>query len=152
MLCINIFSIPYGIAHHSKTIDTSFDCYVRRQINLFHYQGKYLSKKLHQNVTVLSKSINSSNHISFQIPLDKFFMILLLCCDIMCLNFLFLVKNTGSWLEIGTSISHFVIMECTVVVLCLLQIIAKILTTYQFQSLFNYGRTRDLSTETVKIE
>lgn len=77
---------------------------------------------------------------------------MLLCCDIMCLNFLFLVKNTGSWLEIGTSISHFVIMESTVVVLCLLQIIAKFLTTYQLQSLINSGKTRDLSTESVKIE
>lgn len=70
----------------------------------------------------------------------------------MCLNFLFLVKNTGSWLEIGTSISHFVIMESTIVVLCLLQIIAKLLTTYQLQSLLRYGKTRDLSSETVKIE
>lgn len=70
----------------------------------------------------------------------------------MCLNFLFLVKNTGSWLEIGTSISHFVIMESTVVVLCLLQVIAKFLTTYQLQSLFGFGKTRDLSADTVKIE
>ncbi|XP_055319471.1 GPI ethanolamine phosphate transferase 1 [Sitodiplosis mosellana] len=91
-------------------------------------------------------------HSITKIPLDKFFIIILLCCDIMCLNFLFLVKNTGSWLEIGTSISHFVIMEATVVVLCLLQVIAKFLTTYQLQSLFGFGKTRDLSADTVKIE
>lgn len=70
----------------------------------------------------------------------------------MCLNFLFLVKNTGSWLEIGTSISHFVIMESTVVVLCVLQIVAKFLTSYQLQTLLRYGKTRDLSADTVKIE
>lgn len=70
----------------------------------------------------------------------------------MCLNFLFLVKNTGSWLEIGTSISHFVIMETTVVVLCLVQLFAAILTTYQLQSLLPSGKTRDLSANTVKIE
>lgn len=71
----------------------------------------------------------------------------------MCLNFLFLVKNTGSWLEIGTSISHFVIMEATVVVLCLLQVIAKFLTTFQLQSLLPNGKTRDLSTQyAAKIE
>lgn len=70
----------------------------------------------------------------------------------MCLNFLFLVKNTGSWLEIGTSISHFIIMDVTVVVLCLIQIVAKFLTTYQLQSLLHYGRARDLSADTLKIE
>lgn len=75
----------------------------------------------------------------------------MLCCDIMCLNFLFLVKNTGSWLEIGTSISHFVIMEVTIVVLCILQIIAKFLTKYQLP-LSQSGKTRDLSADTVKIE
>lgn len=69
----------------------------------------------------------------------------------MCLNFLFLVKNTGSWLEIGTSISHFVIMDVTVLVLCLVQIVAKFLTTGQIQSLFS-ARTRDLSSNTPKIE
>lgn len=91
-------------------------------------------------------------HLITKIPLDKFFIIILLCCDIMCLNFLFLVKNTGSWLEIGTSISHFVIMDLTVVVLCLIQFIAKFLTTYQLQTLFRYGRTRDLSADLLKVE
>lgn len=87
-----------------------------------------------------------------QIPLDEFFIIILLCCDIMCLNFLFLVKNTGSWLEIGTSISHFVIMESTIVVLCFLQLIAGFLTSYQLQTFLSIGRSRDLSENTVKIE
>lgn len=43
-------------------------------------------------------------------------------------------------------------MEATVVVLCLLQIVAKFLTTYQLQSLFIHGKTRDLSADTLKIE
>lgn len=43
-------------------------------------------------------------------------------------------------------------MESTVVVLCLLQAIAKFLTTYQLQSLFGIGKARDLSADTVKIE
>lgn len=85
-------------------------------------------------------------------PLDKFFIILLICCDIMCLNFLFLVQNKGSWLEIGTSISHFVIMEVTVLGLCLLQFIAKFLTTWQLNAIFNSGRTRDLSFNDAKVE
>lgn len=87
-----------------------------------------------------------------KIALDKFFIILLICCDIMCLNFLFLVKNTGSWLEIGTSISHFVIMETTVLVLCLLLLFAKALTTWQLDTLISYGKTRDLSFNDAKVE
>lgn len=85
-------------------------------------------------------------------PLDKFFIILLICCDIMCLNFLFLVRNKGSWLEIGTSISHFVIMEATVLVLCILQFIAHLLTTWQLDSLFGFSKTRDLSFNDAKVE
>lgn len=49
------------------------------------------------------------------------FIIVLLICDIMCAHFLFFVRNKGSWLDIGVSISHFVIMESTVVVLCVLE-------------------------------
>ncbi|XP_014097600.3 GPI ethanolamine phosphate transferase 1 [Bactrocera oleae] len=55
------------------------------------------------------------------------FVCLLLICDVMGLNFLFLVRNEGSWLEIGTSISHFVIMEVTTVVLLIFTYFAKLL-------------------------
>ncbi|XP_030379799.1 GPI ethanolamine phosphate transferase 1 [Scaptodrosophila lebanonensis] len=57
----------------------------------------------------------------------QFFICLLLICDIMGLNFLFMVRNSGSWLEIGSSISHFVIMEITTLVLLLLAYLAKLL-------------------------
>ncbi|XP_023170858.2 GPI ethanolamine phosphate transferase 1 [Drosophila hydei] len=57
----------------------------------------------------------------------QIFICLLLICDIMGLNFLFLVRNTGSWLEIGSSISHFVIMEVTTLVLMLLAYVSKLL-------------------------
>lgn len=55
------------------------------------------------------------------------FICLLIICDVMGLNFLFLVRNTGSWLQIGSSISHFVIMEVTTLVLLLLSYAAKLL-------------------------
>ncbi|TMW41089.1 hypothetical protein DOY81_013832, partial [Sarcophaga bullata] len=60
--------------------------------------------------------------ISFGLPKSRqIFICLLLICDVMGLNFLFLVKNQGSWLEIGSSISHFVIMQVTTLILLLFQ-------------------------------
>ncbi|XP_053966376.1 GPI ethanolamine phosphate transferase 1 [Anastrepha ludens] len=55
------------------------------------------------------------------------FVCLMLICDVMGLNFLFLVRNEGSWLEIGTSISHFVIMEVTTLVLVVFTYFSKLL-------------------------
>lgn len=57
----------------------------------------------------------------------EIFICLLILCDIMGLNFLFLVKNQGSWLEIGSSISHFVIMQVTTVVLVVFVYLSKML-------------------------
>ncbi|XP_017049740.1 GPI ethanolamine phosphate transferase 1 [Drosophila ficusphila] len=56
---------------------------------------------------------------------EQIFICLLLICDVMGLNFLFLVRNQGSWLDIGTSISHFVIMEVTTLVILVLFYAAK---------------------------
>jgi phosphatidylinositol glycan class N len=70
-------------------------------------------------------------HIALRTDTRKMFVMMLVVCDIMCLNFLFLVKNKGSWLDIGTSLSHFVIMEATVLVLTLFYGIAQVLTSFQ---------------------
>lgn len=148
MFRVNIFSIFNGVADHCQTIDTRLIGHVCCASHSCHYESK--SSQI-ASKCFCPKSIWILLVIRPQVPLDKFFIIILLCCDIMCLNFLFLVKNTGSWLEIGTSISHFVIMEITVVVLCLLQLVAKVLTTGQLQSLMS-GRSRDLSFKTPKIE
>lgn len=61
--------------------------------------------------------------------MEKMFTIILIICDTMCLIFLYLVTNKGSWLEIGSSISHFVIMESTILILFLLYSVATLLTT-----------------------
>ncbi|KAM7346160.1 phosphatidylinositol glycan anchor biosynthesis class N [Cochliomyia hominivorax] len=66
----------------------------------------------------------SSLALKFQ---KQIFICLLIVCDLMGLNFLFLVKNQGSWLEIGSSISHFVIMQVTTLVLVLFVYLAKFL-------------------------
>lgn len=70
-------------------------------------------------------------HVALRTDAKKMFIMMLVVCDLMCLNFLFLVKNKGSWLDIGTSLSHFVIMEATVLVLMVFYGIARILTSMQ---------------------
>uniref|UniRef100_A0A1Q3FC79 GPI ethanolamine phosphate transferase 1 n=1 Tax=Culex tarsalis TaxID=7177 RepID=A0A1Q3FC79_CULTA len=70
------------------------------------------------------KSLQIITHVKSQ----TLFMIILVICDIMSLNFFFLVKNKGSWLDIGTSISHFVIMQCTTIFLTFLYVCVKFVT------------------------
>lgn len=47
--------------------------------------------------------------------------------NIMGLHFLFLIKNTGSWLDIGMSISHYVIVQCLALFLSLMYGLAGLL-------------------------
>lgn len=37
------------------------------------------------------------------------FMLVMAGCDVLTLNFFYMVRDEGSWLDIGTTISHFVI-------------------------------------------
>lgn len=46
----------------------------------------------------------------------------------MGIQLLFNVKNTGSWLEIGTSISQFVIVQVITLFIVLINQLAKVLT------------------------
>lgn len=62
--------------------------------------------------------------------MKKIFYIVLILCDTMGLHFLFMVQNTGSWLEIGSSISHFIIVQTMVLFLLLLYGVAFVLTEY----------------------
>lgn len=69
--------------------------------------------------------------------ISNVFAIVLLCCDIMVFNFVFLIKNEGSWLEIGISVSHFIIMEVTALVLIMFYWLSYFLTNLTF---FNFLR------------
>lgn len=60
------------------------------------------------------------------------FCIILIFSDLMVLQFLYLITNVGSWLDIGTSLSHFIIMEVFVTILLLLYGLAHVLTTITY--------------------
>ncbi|CAN4082504.1 unnamed protein product [Withania somnifera] len=55
-----------------------------------------------------------------QVPLLGCYFLVILCSDVMTIHFFFLVRNKGSWMEIGNSISHFGIMSAQVVFVLML--------------------------------
>uniref|UniRef100_A0A8P4GQR0 GPI ethanolamine phosphate transferase 1 n=1 Tax=Dicentrarchus labrax TaxID=13489 RepID=A0A8P4GQR0_DICLA len=57
------------------------------------------------------------------------FLIVLVISDLMALHFFFLVQDYGSWLDIGTSISHYVIVMSMTIFLMLLSVVTHIFTT-----------------------
>ncbi|XP_057555912.1 GPI ethanolamine phosphate transferase 1 isoform X3 [Hippopotamus amphibius kiboko] len=57
------------------------------------------------------------------------FLMVINISDIMALHFFFLIKDNGSWLDIGTSISHYVIVMSMTIFLVFLNGLAQILTT-----------------------
>jgi Phosphatidylinositolglycan class N (PIG-N) len=62
-------------------------------------------------------------------------MIVLTISDIMTLNFFYLVRDEGSWLDIGTSISHFTISNLLILFVIALEQLSEVLTT---PTLFTY--------------
>ncbi|KMZ72096.1 putative GPI ethanolamine phosphate transferase [Zostera marina] len=63
-----------------------------------------------------------------QLPRIGCYFLVILLSDVMTIHFFFLVRNTGSWMEIGNSISHFGIMSAQVVFLLFLFAITNIYT------------------------
>uniref|UniRef100_A0A8C7ZTE3 GPI ethanolamine phosphate transferase 1 n=1 Tax=Oryzias sinensis TaxID=183150 RepID=A0A8C7ZTE3_9TELE len=57
------------------------------------------------------------------------FLIVLVISDVMALHFFFMVQDYGSWLDIGTSISHYVIVMSMTIFLMLLSVVTHILTS-----------------------
>lgn len=61
----------------------------------------------------------------------KVFTVLLLFLDQMVLNFMLFVRNEGSWLEIGKSLSHFAVMEAMAVVMLVFYAIARYVCSFR---------------------
>ncbi|XP_045112209.1 GPI ethanolamine phosphate transferase 1-like isoform X1 [Portunus trituberculatus] len=65
-----------------------------------------------------------------KVPTRALFYVFLVMSDFMAVHFFFLIKTEGSWLDIGTSLSHYIISMATTLFLILLLFIAKFLTTF----------------------
>ncbi|XP_070182673.1 GPI ethanolamine phosphate transferase 1-like [Littorina saxatilis] len=65
-----------------------------------------------------------------RVPLRALMLIILLMFNFMGLNFLFLVRDFGSWREIGTSISHYVICMSTTTCIMVVMVFSHILTSW----------------------
>ncbi|KAG0585367.1 hypothetical protein M758_2G006200 [Ceratodon purpureus] len=63
-----------------------------------------------------------------ELPRLGCYFIVILLSDVMTIHFFFLVKNTGSWMDIGQSISHFGIMSAQVVFVLLLFALSSVFT------------------------
>ncbi|XP_026220125.1 GPI ethanolamine phosphate transferase 1 [Anabas testudineus] len=67
--------------------------------------------------------------VATQLSSRSLFLIVLVISDLMALHFFFLVQDHGSWLDIGTSISHYVIVMSMTIFLMLLSVVTHILTS-----------------------
>lgn len=63
-------------------------------------------------------------------PTRALFYVFLAMSDFMALHFFFLIRTEGSWLDIGTSLSHYVITMATTLFIIILLFLAKFLTTF----------------------
>lgn len=67
-------------------------------------------------------------HAVLSIPVQSLVLIVLVMTDLMGLHFFYLVQDSGSWLDIGTSISHYVIMMAFIIFLLPIFGLARLFT------------------------
>ncbi|XP_064598792.1 GPI ethanolamine phosphate transferase 1-like [Liolophura sinensis] len=70
-------------------------------------------------------------HVITNLPTRAFFLIVFIISDILALHFFFLVRDYGSWLDIGTSISHYVIVMSMIIFVVLLFGLGHVLTLWR---------------------
>jgi len=67
-----------------------------------------------------------------KLDVERNFLIVLFLCQGMALHMFFNVTNVGSWVAIGTSISHYVIVQVVALILLVFYFAVNILTTGSF--------------------
>ena len=88
-------------------------------------QGALLVLKLMIPFAVISANLGILNRRLGVAP-SALFMVVMAISDVMTLNFFFLVRDEGSWLDIGTSISHFCIASLLSVFVAGLEFLSKV--------------------------
>lgn len=91
---------------------------VRRLVPVFDpfAQGALLILQILIPFAIISANLGILNR-RLEVPPSALFMVVMAISDIMTLNFFFMVRDEGSWLDIGMTISHFCIASalCTFV-------------------------------------
>ncbi|KAF3903788.1 hypothetical protein AA313_de0200889 [Arthrobotrys entomopaga] len=88
--------------------------------------GALLIFKLLIPFVIISANLGILNRI-IRVPPSALFMIVMSISDILTLNFFYMVKDEGSWLDIGTTISHFVIASLLCVFVAILELLSELL-------------------------
>ncbi|KAN0031977.1 hypothetical protein ACTFIV_005850 [Dictyostelium citrinum] len=88
--------------------------------------GALLLVKIFIPLLLVAISFSLLNN-NLNVPRPGSFLIVIALTDIMSINFFFLVKDTGSWLEIGVSISHYAISNAFIILQLLLFAVSALL-------------------------
>jgi phosphatidylinositol glycan class N len=87
-------------------------------------QGALLVLKLLIPFAVISANLGILNR-RLEVAPSALFMVVMTISDVMTLNFFYMVKDEGSWLEIGTTISHFFIASLLCVFVAGLEFVSE---------------------------
>jgi GPI ethanolamine phosphate transferase 1 len=88
-------------------------------------QGALLMLKLLIPFAVISANLGILNR-RLDVAPSALFMAVMAISDILTMNFFWLVRDEGSWLDIGTSISHFVIASLLCAFVSVLEFVSEV--------------------------
>ena len=88
-------------------------------------QGALLILKLMIPFAIISANLGILNRRLGVAP-SSLFMVVMAISDVLTLNFFWMVRDEGSWLDIGTSISHFVIASLLCAFVALLEFASEV--------------------------
>lgn len=88
-------------------------------------QGVLLTVKIMIPFALISANLGILNRRLGVAP-SSIFMVVMAISDVLTLNFFWLVRDEGSWLDIGTSISHFVIASLLCVFVAGLEFVSEV--------------------------